>query len=172
MLKLFGSIIIITASMGIAYCIQRDMEEHLRLLYEMRKLFLDIAYAASESMRPMEVLLGCFVRAKDERLNFICRQIAEGLLEKKEGKGEEVWERVFAKERRSLGLSQEEAEVAERAGSAFFGKSVEENEKHLEYTLERLDFLIENIRKEQKEKQKVYQTVSVMGGFLLILLLI
>lgn len=172
MLKLTGSLIIFTASVGLAYCIRRDMAAHLKLMYEIRKMLLDISYAASESLQPVEILLGCFVRTKDERLNDACKQIAEHLIEKKEGAGEEVWRKVFEKQRKSLGLSEEEAEIVERAGSAFFGKCVEENRKHLAYSLERLDFLIENIRKEQKEKQKVYQTVSVMGGLLLILVLI
>lgn len=172
MLKLTGSLIIIGASVGLACCIRRDMREHLRLLYDIRKLFLDIAYAASESMQPVEILLGCFVRTKDERLNEACKQIAERLIEKKEGAGEVVWRTVFEERRRDLGLGAEEAEVVERAGAAFFGKSVEENRKHLAYSLEQLDFLIENLRKEQKEKQKVYQTVSVMSGLLLVLLLI
>ena len=66
----------------------------------------------------------------------------------------------------------EEAEILEGAGGAFFGKSVEENRKHLSLSMERLNFLIEEIRKGQKEKQKVYQTVSVMCGVLLIILLL
>lgn len=172
MLKLAGSLIIITASAGLAYTIRRDMTEHLKLLYEIRKMLLDISYAASESMQPVEILLGCFVRTKDERLNAACKEIAERLIEKREGEGEDVWKKVFEEHRKELGLCSEEAEILERSGSAFFGKSMEENRKHLLYALERLDFLIENIRGEQKEKQKVYQTISVMSGLLLILVLI
>lgn len=147
------------------------MTAHLRLLYGMRKMLLDISYAALESMQPVEILLGCFVRTKEEELNAACKEIAERLIEKKEGAGEEVWRKVYENRRKNLGLNPEEAEILECAGSAFFGKSVEENRKHLEYSIERLDFLIENVRREQKEKQKVYQTVSVMGGLLLILVL-
>ena len=45
-----------------------------------------------------------------------------------------------------------------------------ENEKSLEHYLERLDYVIGQAREEQKEKQKVYQTVSVMCGLIVILL--
>ena len=45
-----------------------------------------------------------------------------------------------------------------------------ENEKSLEHYLERLDYVINQVRGEQKEKQKVYQTVSVMCGLIVILL--
>lgn len=172
MLKLFGSLLIMTASVGLAYCIRRDMTEHLGLLYEIRKMLIDISYAASESMQPVEILLGCFICTRDKRLNEACKKIAGVLMEKKEEDGGSVWREVFGASRRELGLNGEEAEILESAGMAFFGKSVEENRKHLSLVMERLDFCIEGIRKEQKEKQRVYQTVSVMCGLLLIILLL
>lgn len=172
MLKLVGSALIVTASVGIAYTIRRDIAAHLKLLYEIRKLFVDISYAACESMQPVEILLGCFIRTSDERLNEICKEIAERLIEKKEGKGEEVWRTVFAGYRKELQLTGEEAEIVEGAGTAFFGRSVEENKKHLALSLERLDFLIDTARGEQKEKQKVYGTVSVLCGLMLVILLV
>lgn len=61
-------------------------------------------------------------------------------------------------------------EIFAGAGCAFFGKSMGENEKSLEHYLERLDYVIDQVRGEQKEKQKVYQTVSVMCGLIVILL--
>lgn len=172
MLKVTGSIIIIMASIGIAQTIRKELVEHLRLLYELRKLLVDIAYAAVESMQPVEILLGCFILTRDERLNRLCKEIAERLIEKKEGTGEEVWRNVFTDFRQELQLRDEESEVIESAGSAFFGKSVDENRKHLALTIERLDFLIETARGEQKEKQKVYGTVSVLCGLMLVILLV
>lgn len=172
MLKAAGSIMIVTASVGIAQALRKELTEHLRLLYGFRKLLVDISYAALESMQPVEILLGCFIRTRDERLNRLCKEIAQRLIEKKEGTGEEVWRSVFLKYRKELQLSDEEAEVLESAGSAFFGKSVDENRKHLALVLERLDFLIETARGEQKEKQKVYGTVSVLCGLMLVILLV
>lgn len=172
MLKLLGSILIAAASVGFACSIRKDLADHLKLLYEIRRLFVDISSEAKYSMQPVEVLLGCFIKTKDERLSAVCGEIAENLLEKKEGAGEEVWRNAFGRHRRELRFNEEEAEVVENAGNAFFGKSVEENQKHLSIYLERLDFIIENVRKEQKEKQRVYQTVSVMCGLMLIILLI
>lgn len=172
MLKLVGSLLIVTAGVGIAGSIRRELAAHIRLLYDIRKLFVDISCAAYESMQPVEILLGCFLRTRDERLNEVCKEIAARLIEKKEGNGEEVWRSVFAEHRRSLLLNEEEAELVEGAASAFFGKSVAENRKHLSTVLERLDFLIETARGEQKEKQKVYGTVSVLGGVMLVILLI
>ena len=86
------------------------------------------------------------------------------------GEPDSVWqERIEAWQKR-LGLSLEEKEIFAGAGCAFFGKSMGENEKSLEHYLKRLDYVIDQVRGEQKEKQKVYQTVSVMCGLIVILL--
>lgn len=170
MLKAVGSILIVAASVGITQSLRRELTEHLRLLYELRRLLVDIASAAFESMQPVEILLGCFIRTRDERLNGLCAEIADRLMEKQEKNGEEIWRSSFLKYQRALRLKDEETEVIACAGSAFFGKSVDENQKHLALALERLDFLIEAARGEQKEKQKVYGTVSVLCGLMLVIL--
>lgn len=172
MLKVIGSILIIAAGVGMAWNIRCELTEHLRLLYEVRKLFVDLSYAAFESRQPVEILLGCFVRTRDERLNNVCKEVAECLIERKVGTGEDVWRNVVAKYRKVLRLTNQEMEVIESAGSAFFGKSMEENRKHLALLLERLDFLIDTARGEQREKQKVYGTLSVVCGLMMVILLV
>lgn len=171
MLKLLGSLLVVVASIGIAYGIREEMSAHLRLLYDVRKLFVDISCGASDLRQPVEQLLRCFVTTRDVRLNCICDEMAGRLIEKKDGRGEEVWRNTFFAHRAELGLREDEAEVIESAGSAFFGKSMRENEKHLAVVLERLDFLIEAVRNERNEKQKVYGTLSVMSGLMIVILL-
>lgn len=172
MLKVIGSVLIIFSGVGIAWQIRIELADHLRLLYALRRLFVDISYAAYESRQPVEILLGCFIRAKDDRLNDICAEIADCLMEKCTGQGDEVWKNVFLAHQKELQLTGEEMEVIESAGSAFFGKSMEENRKNLELLTERLDFLIETARGEQKEKQKVYGTISVMCSVMIVILLL
>ncbi len=172
MLKLLGCIIIISASLGFAFCIRQDMKNHLCLLYELRKLLTDIFYEEQYSLQPVEHILRYSVRSSDERLNEIMRRIGEGLLRKEAGSGEEIWKAVFREHRKKLGLREDEADIIENVGSACFGKCMEENQKVLSLYLERLNFLIETERTERREKQKVYQTVSIMCGLILIILLI
>ena len=171
-MKWIGSVLVVAASVGMAYCLRQELAAHLRLLYGIRRLLVDISYAAFQSMQPVEILLGCFIRVEDERLDAICREIADRLMEKREERGEEVWREVFAAHRKELGLGAEEAELVQAAGSAFFGKSAEENKKHLAVSLERLDFAIEAARGEKREKQRVYGMVSVLCGLMLVILLV
>ena len=109
---------------------------------------------------------------QDECLSVILKEIGECLMKKEASCGEDIWREIFRRHRKELGLKAEESEVIEQAGRAFFGKSVEENQKILSLYQERLDFLMEVEQKERKEKQKVYQTVCIMSGLVLIILLV
>ncbi len=171
-LKIVGSGLILTASLGLAICIRKEMKEHLRCLFELRSLLYEIFWEMNYSMQPVEMVLLHQVWTNHSCVREILTEIGEKLRGKSDGLGEEIWQESFAKRRQQLGLKEEESEIIEQAGSAFFGKSMEENQKMLSLYLERLDFLIEGERKERREKQKVYQTVCVMSGLVLVILLV
>lgn len=170
--KILGSILILVASAGLAFQIRRDLSNHLALLYELRRLFVAISYEQAFSMQPLEQLLLQENLTEDERLALILKSVSERLVQRQSKAGELIWREEFETNRKSLGLSVEELEMIKGAGAALFGKSLEENRRQLNLVLERLDFWIGQTRKERKEKQKVYQTLSVVCGFMLIILLL
>ena len=171
-LKMIGSSLILVASFGLAMCVQREMKEHLKCLFELRNILYEIFWEMNFSLQPVEMVLLYQVQTNHFRIREILTEIGEKLKGKSDGLGEEIWRESFAVRRQQLGLKEEESEIIEQAGSAFFGKSMEENQKMLSLYLERLDFLIEGERKERREKQKVYQTVCVMSGLVLVILLV
>ena len=79
MLKIMGSILVFAAAAGMAGTYKRELADHLALLYALRKLLVDLSCYGNGTRQPVEVLLGCFVRTPDERLNEICRKIADCL---------------------------------------------------------------------------------------------
>lgn len=169
-MKLLGSLLIFTASIGFAFQIRQDLTGHLQLLYDIRKLLLDVAAEAAYSFDSMETILKNTVKSRNPYLNEMCAAMGRQLEKKETGAGKEVWESVIESYQDKLHLTCEEKEIVISAGAAFFGKSMEENEKSLAHYVERLDYVIDSVRSEQKEKQKVYQTVSVMCGLIVILL--
>jgi len=170
--KFIGSILILIASIGLAYNIQVELKRHQKRLFELRSLLTKIFWEMNYSMRPIEMVLIYQIEPQDECLAVILKEIGECLMKKEARCGEDIWREIFQKHRRELGLKVEESELIEQAGRAFFGKSVEENQKILSLYQERLDFLMEVEQKERKEKQKVYQTVCIMSGLVLIILLV
>ena len=121
MLKIMGSILVFAAAAGMAGTYKRELADHLALLYALRKLLVDLSCYGNGTRQPVEVLLGCFVRTPDERLNEICRKIADCLIEKNEKNGEQVWKRVFEEYRKKLCLTGEESVLIGEAGGALFG---------------------------------------------------
>ena len=136
MLKIMGSILVFAAAAGMAGTYKRELADHLALLYALRKLLVDLSCYGNGTRQPVEVLLGCFVRTPDERLNEICRKIADCLIEKNEKNGELVWKRVFEEYRKKLCLTGEESALIGEAGRRVFGRSEEENHRRLTLILE------------------------------------
>lgn len=172
MLKMAGCVMILTASIGLAWNIQVELKQHQLRLLELRRLFTEIFWEMTYSMQPVEMVLLYQTETKDVCLADILKEIGERLKKKEAKCGPDIWKEVFEERKGELGLRTEERELAEEAGRAFFGKSMEENQKVLSLYQDRLDFLIEAERKERKEKQKVYQTVCIMSGLILIILLV
>ena len=172
MLKLLGCVLIFIASIGLAWNIQIELKQHQNRLLELRRLFTEIFWEMTYSMQPVEMVLLYQTKTKDVCLTGILREIGERLRKKESQCGADIWKEVFEEHKKELGLKTEENELIGETGKAFFGKSMEENQKVLSLYQERLDFLIEEERKERKEKQKVYQTVCMMSGLILIILLV
>ena len=108
----------------------------------------------------------------DVVLQKVCGQIADRLAAKKVESGGEIWRDIFWKNRKELGICASELEIIANAGNAFFGRNIKENERKLSIYLERLNFVIEQEQKEQREKQRVAGAVSVIGGMMLVILFI
>lgn len=172
MLKFFGCCLILMGAFGGALWVRGEVADHVKLLYGFQQLFFKLAEDIRYSRQPMEQLLVQNGNSSDERINGICRELGEKLAEGNVVSAQEEWETIFRKRRKELHLSEEEVELFAEAGNAFFGKCMEENETYFSLVMDRLGFQIEEQRKEQKEKQKVLQSVVLMGGAMLVLLLI
>ena len=156
MLKLIGGILVAGSGVGLAVNMIAEIRQHLLRLYEIRQLLINISGEAALALLPMEHILNQPTLTNDVVLQKVCGQIADRLAAKKGESGGEIWWDIFWK----------------NAGNAFFGRNIKENERMLSIYLERLDFVIEQERKEQREKQRVAGAVSVIGGMMLVILFI
>lgn len=172
MVKAAGGGLILLASVGLAVTLGAELREHIRLLYEIRQMLLDIAQEAGYCLLPMEEILENRLHPQNEILSRFCKTLGSTLREKGGCDGTILWQQEMERYQKKLQLDAAEREVLEHAGRAFFGKNTEENASNLAMCLERLDYIIEEKRGEQKEKKRVAQTVSIMGGLMLIILLI
>ena len=129
MLKVLGSVLILLASIGFGFQMQTNLKNHLRLLYDIRKLLFDIANETAYTMDSMEVVLGHSVHSRNPYLNEICREMGEGLQKKERGCGQELWQERIEAWQKTLGLTSEEKEIFAGAGCAFSEKAWEKMKK-------------------------------------------
>ena len=155
MLKLIGGILVAGSGVGLAVNMIAEIRQHLLRLYEIRQLLINISGEAALALLPMEHILNQPTLTNDVVLQKVCGQIADRLAAKKVESGGKIWWDIFWKNR-----------------NAFFGRNIKENERMLSIYLERLDFVIEQERKDQREKQRVAGAVSVIGGMMLVILFI
>ena len=167
MLKLIGGILVAGSGVGLAVNMIAEIRQHLLRLYEIRQLLINISGEAALALLPMEHILNQPTLTNDVVLQKVCGQIADRLAAKKVESGGEIWWDIFWKNRKELGICASELEIIANAGNA-----IKENERMLSIYLERLDFVIEQERKEQREKQRVAGAVSVIGGMMLVILFI
>ena len=152
MLKLIGGILVAGSGVGLAVNMIAEIRQHLLRLYEIRQLLINISGEAALALLPMEHILNQPTLTNDVVLQKVCGQIADRLAAKKGESGGEIWWDIFWKNRKELGICASELEIIANAGNAFFGRNIKENERMLSIYLERLDFVIEQERKEQREK--------------------
>ena len=100
--------LILLASVGFGFQIQMDLKNHLRLLYDIRKLLLDIANETAYTMDSMEVVLEHSIHSRNQHLNEICREMGEGLQRKERGCGQELWQERIEAWQKTLGLTSKE----------------------------------------------------------------
>lgn len=172
MLKLIGGILVAGSGVGLAVNMIAEIRQHLLRLYEIRQLLINISGEAALALLPMEHILNQPTLTNDVVLQKVCGQIADRLAAKKGESGGEIWWDIFWKNRKELGICASELEIIANAGNAFFGRNIKENERMLSIYLKRLNFVIEQEQKEQREKQRVAGAVSVIGGMMLVILFI
>ena len=166
MLKLIGGILVAGSGVGLAVNMIAEIRQHLLRLYEIRQLLINISGEAALALLPMEHILNQPTLTNDVVLQKVCGQIADRLAAKKVESGGKIWWDIFWKNRKEVGICASELEIIANAGNA------KENERMLSIYLERLDFVIEQERKDQREKQRVAGAVSVIGGMMLVILFI
>ena len=123
MLKVLGSMLILLASVGFGFQIQMDLKNHLRLLYDIRKLLFDIANETAYTMDSMEVVLEHSIHSRNPYLNEICREMGEGLQKKERGCGQELWQERIEAWQKTLGLTRRRKKFLQ-------GQDVPFSEKH------------------------------------------
>lgn len=166
LLKIFGCLLTSIGGAGIGIskamkCKRREME-----LKELHRILSMIKMERELTRRPMEDVFESISQKCEQKYQTWLLKMTKELREKRNPEFKEIWIQnttIFQKERL---LSVDELEELKRLGAQL------EYEACLEVYLYRLHSHIEEVEKEGQVKRKLYQSLGIMGGIFLSVLLL
>lgn len=171
MLKLVGSIWIITISILYAWKVRRELKEHVEQLVGMKEMFLMLWGEISYTRTPLKEAFLQIASQNKEPFSSFLELAAEKMEENEECMGT-FWHHLVEQEADKFLFHEEERALLQRAGENFGYLDGKMQLKNLELYMEQVEVLIQTAQKELKDKQKVSGVLSLMCGLFLIILLI
>ena len=171
MLKLAGSILVITVSVLYGWQVRRELQEHVEQLVAMKEMFLMLWGEISYTRTPLkEAFLQIASQGKEPFSSFLLKAAEE--LEENESSMGCFWNRLVEQESNKFLFKEEERGLLQRAGENFGYLDGQMQLKNLELYMEQAEVLIRKAQKELKDKQKVSSVLSLMCGLFLVILLL
>lgn len=171
-MKIIGIIIVIIASWGygsgLIYRLQKHQDQ-LFSLQELIGLFLgEIQYGKS----PLQEACLQIGNRLPEPYSNVLHNVSEELSKKKYQSFEVVWREQFQLRKREFYLTEQEMAVLFGIGKNLGYLDVDAQIRHLQMYQMEANQLLEQLQKTVKEKKKVYRSVSLMVGAMVILLFV
>lgn len=166
MQKVIGSIIVIAVCTALGFEKSNDLQRHLNALEELRKIFVLLRSEMQYTKAPFAELFFKVSRKVEGVYRQWLSKLSKDLENYENGTLNEVWSASVYEQLKESRLKKEELDELCRVG-----KSLGYLET-LELYIEQLDFSIERTREELKNKKKLCQTLGIMCGIFLVIVLL
>lgn len=170
-LKLIGSFLIIISIVGILIQRRRQWKMKLQWNRDIIRIYCQLCATFEAEYLTITNFLQRIQERKGVSASF-WNDLLKRLEEYVDATGEEAYANVLESYRKNLYLSEEQWESLNRLGDGMFGETRVDNIKLIQAEVPRLQNTLDSLAREQKEKQKIYMPVGVLGAFMIILLLI
>lgn len=171
MLKIAGSILVLTASFLYGWKVREELQEHVEQLIGMKEMFLMLWGEISYARTPLREAFLQMASQKKEPFSGFLQKAAQELEGNQESMGA-FWNRLVEQEAEKFLFTREELGLLKRAGENFGYLDGQMQLKNLELYISQTEVFIEKAQEELKDRQKVAGTLSWMCGLFLIILLI
>lgn len=165
-MKVLGCVLILVSSSCMGYALGQEEKQSLKELEELERIFVLMKKELEYTKAPIAELLSKLARKTKGTYKPWLEELSRELEEKREQTFMEIWE----------------SSIKENLSTSKLGKEIKDElilvgnnlgyPENLELFLEKLEFVIRDTREETKSKKKLYQSVGVMGGIFLIILLL
>lgn len=170
MVKLFGILLVLCGAAGYGSSLCGYLRGHLKQLLAFRDILVQMDSGRECYKLPYAQLLRRLSFGKTGPLYDMLCAVAEEMEKNREADVGVLWREALRERKNELLLKEDEAEliVALAKNLAFDGKS----DKVCEIYFMQMEDKIVQAMEEKKEKQKLYGTISVLGGLFVVILLL
>jgi len=166
MQKIIGSIIVVAVCSVMGFEKSRELQLHLKELEELKKVFILLR---SEMQYTRVTFVEMFLKIS-KKIEGLYRswliQLSETLEKHEKGTLQEAWELAILDSLKESRLTIEEKEELCRVGSSLGYPEA------IELYLEQLELSIQRTREELKNKNKLYQSMGILCGIFLVIVLL
>lgn len=165
MQKIIGSIIVIFACGAMGFEKGHGLQLHLKELETLKNIFVLLKKEMQYTRAPLSEIFLKISRKMEGNYGCWLNALAEALHDCQQGTFQELWSTSIDRGFQESKLSKEEKEELRQVG-----KSMGYVEA-IELYLEQLDISIQKIREESKSKKKLYQSMGILCGVFLVIVL-
>ncbi len=166
MLKIIGSIVIITATTGIGFSKSKELQNHLNALEDLKKLFCLLRSELQYTHAPFAEVFSKISTKTSTSYREWLSNLSRSLMNKTRGSFWEIWCLSITEDLGESNLNEDELQELKNVG-----KNMEYIES-LDLFIEQLEYKIKNTRESNRSKRKLCQSMGIMGGIFLVILLL
>lgn len=166
MLKIVGSMIVIAVCTALGFEKSNELSMHLNALEELKKLFVLLRSEVQYTRAPFAELFLKISRKMDGVYQKWLLRLSKDLEKHEKRTLQEVWKVSVYEYLEESRLTKEELEELCRVGNSLGYLET------IELYINQLDFSIEKAREELKSKKKLYQSMGIMCGIFLVIVLL
>ena len=165
-MKLIGSILILASCTGIGFSKSNDMQAHLNELEELKKIFYLLKSELQYTRAPFAEVFEKIGQKTREPFQSWLLDLCTSLNEKRSGMFWDMWCSSIEENLKGSRLKEDELKELKN-----IGKNMEYMES-LNLFIEQMEYGIKNTRESYRTKQKLCQSLGIMGGIFLVILLL
>lgn len=166
MLKVVGCMFILASCIGLGFSKSSEMQSHLNEMEELKKIFYLLKSELQYTRAPFAEVFEKIAQKTREPFQTWLLDLCNRLNEKRSGMFWDMWCNSIEENLKGSKLKEDELKELKN-----IGKNLEYIES-LDLFIEQMEYGIKNTRESYRTKRKLCQSLGIMGGIFLVILLL
>lgn len=171
LLKIMGSVCVVSASSGLGFWMAGQWKEHLKLLEQLRKMIFLLKGEIIYAKAPLEEAFARIGKKTPGVLGELFQAVANRIEHQRGEPFYTMWKEEIVRLGRSSPFSEKDKQELIGFGEHLGYLDLDMQERTILLYLEQLDLTINYLREHQREKSHLYTSFGIMGGLFLVIIL-